>query len=140
MKKLVIILGFCTYGFFLNAQGIIRYVTPNGNPATEGNDTNAISWTAACNDLQAVINASDSGDQVWVGTGTYMPIRPANNLLVVDSFNRNNAFVLKNGVALYGGFDGVETSIEERTLAVNGIGSNGKNCPHRWEQLIRHIM
>jgi hypothetical protein len=49
---------------------------------------------------------SIAGDTLWVAKGTYQP----------DS---NAAFNLKNGVAIYGGFTGVETTLAARNWATN---------------------
>lgn len=68
------------------------------------------SWANASGNLQAMINASASGDQVWVAQGTYKPGGNANT-------NRNVSFSMKNGVAIYGGFAGNEGSLSQRVLA-----------------------
>lgn len=86
-----------------------RYVSATGSGSGS-------SWANASNDLQLMINQSAAGDQVWVTAGTYKPNRPANNLGTIASANRNNAFVLKSGVKVYGGFMGTETTIAQRNL------------------------
>src|SRR5690606_595155 len=65
------------------------------------------------------INQSCTGDSIWVAQGTYLPIRPADNLYVVDTANRDNAFVLRNGVKIFGGFNGTETSFSQRNWTIN---------------------
>ena len=77
----------------------IRYVKQGGSGSGDGS-----SWADASGDLQEMINASTAGDEIWVAAGTYHPNRPANNLSTIDAANRNNAFVLKAGVSLLGGF------------------------------------
>ncbi|MDR1984229.1 MAG: right-handed parallel beta-helix repeat-containing protein, partial [Prevotellaceae bacterium] len=42
--------------------------------------------------------------QIWVAEGTYYPTRAANNLDSINPANRDNAFVLVEGVKIYGGF------------------------------------
>jgi hypothetical protein len=76
---------------------------------------NSTSWEIACSVLQAVIDASSSGDMVFVAEGVYIPIRPANNRTVIDMNNRNNAFVLKDGVGVYGGFPADANDTEHRS-------------------------
>ncbi|MBX2893174.1 MAG: hypothetical protein KF734_19845 [Saprospiraceae bacterium] len=66
----------------------IRYVKPSGS----GDGT---SWANASGDLQAMIDASASGDEVWVAAGVYKPTTGA---------DRTISFSLKSGVAVYGGF------------------------------------
>lgn len=92
-----------------NAQ-VIRYVRYDGSG-------NGGTWGSASNDLQLMINNSVPGDQVWVATGTYLPVRPAYDLTITDPKNRNNAFVMKAGVKIYGGFKGIESSLSERKFA-----------------------
>ena len=95
---LTIILAFIALS--LNAQ-TIRYVRQTGAPAADGLD-----WTASpSNDLQAMINISNAGDTICVSTGIYKPNRPANDLNNTSTpNNRDNAFVLKTGVVILGGF------------------------------------
>jgi hypothetical protein len=78
-------------------MGAVRYVKTTGT----GNGEN--SWGNASNDLQAVINASASGDEVWVFAGIYKPKDTAVDGATGDG-GRDNAFVLKAGVKIYGGF------------------------------------
>jgi hypothetical protein len=66
------------------------------------------SWATALNDLQAALTAAQPGDEIWVQQGVYKP-HPTNRAI---SFN------LKNGVALYGGFTGVEESLLQRNPAL----------------------
>lgn len=69
---------------------------------------NGTSWTDAYTDLQDALSAPPvSGDEIWVADGTYKP--------------RTTywALSLKNGVAIYGGFSGVETSLEQRDWRTN---------------------
>ncbi|MBC3792159.1 putative Ig domain-containing protein [Spirosoma utsteinense] len=78
----------------------IRYV----KSAATGNGS---SWANASGDLQAMINASSNGQQVWVATGTYKPGGNANT-------DRTVSFAMKNGVNMYGGFVGNETALGAR--------------------------
>lgn len=91
----------------------IRYVTATGTG-------NGSSWATASGDIQAMINASDPGDQIWVATGTYKPNRKTDALETVSPNDRNNSFVLKNGIKLYGSFAGTETALAERVLPTGG--------------------
>lgn len=77
----------------------IRYVKANG--AGDGS-----SWANASNDLQLMINQSDAGDEIRVAGGTYNPIRPDTNTAVITLNNRRNAFVMKSGVPVHGGYFG----------------------------------
>ncbi|MBD2704849.1 hypothetical protein IC229_29730 [Spirosoma sp. BT702] len=81
----------------------IRYVKPVASGNGSGN-----SWANASGDLQAMINAANV-QQVWVARGTYKPGGNANT-------NTTISFSMKNGVAIYGGFEGNETSLDRRVL------------------------
>jgi hypothetical protein len=69
--------------------------------------------------------------EIWVADGMYKP---------TDATDRSATFQLQSGLAIYGGFDGGETSLDERNIgAANptflsgniGLpGDNGDNCYH----------
>jgi hypothetical protein len=87
--------------------GPIVYVTPTGAGLQNGSNwANAFSGTQ----VQLAINtAANCGSQVWVAKGTYYPTADASgNLAPVDP--RTKTFVMKNGVAIYGGFLGNEAA------------------------------
>ncbi|QXD16669.1 T9SS type A sorting domain-containing protein [Rhodocaloribacter litoris] len=73
------------------------------------------SWAAAYPSLQDALAAAQAGDEIWVASGTYRPDQGAG----LTPGDRSASFVLKEGVALYGGFSGTETSREERDWEVN---------------------
>lgn len=75
--------------------------------AAPGN--NGLSWETAFSDLQSALTKSRAGDEVWVATGTY---KPAAN-------GTSASFIIKNGVAVYGGFVGTENSLSERNWRKN---------------------
>ncbi|MFD1143605.1 choice-of-anchor Q domain-containing protein [Larkinella insperata] len=77
-----------------------RFVKPGGAGNRSGTD-----WSNASGDLQAMINASSAGQEVWVAAGTYKP---------TTGTDRSISFSMKEGVALYGGFVGTETSLTAR--------------------------
>ncbi|MDR2472343.1 MAG: hypothetical protein LBD53_02100, partial [Tannerella sp.] len=52
-----------------------RYVAPTGSSTYTGLN----GWSNASNDLQAMINASTVGDEIWVYAGMYKPNRPFDN-------------------------------------------------------------
>ena len=73
--------------------------------ATGGN--NGTDWANAYTDLQSALG--DTCSEIWVAAGTYKP----------DASDRTKSFVLKDNTAIYGGFNGTETMLSERNLAVN---------------------
>ncbi|MDD5371032.1 MAG: choice-of-anchor Q domain-containing protein, partial [Anaerolineaceae bacterium] len=80
--------------------------------AQDGKTTGACdSWANACT-LQFAITTAQTGDEIWVKAGDYIP---TNRTSISDA--RSVTFQLKNGVAIYGGFAGTETDINERNLA-----------------------
>ncbi|MCG2784934.1 MAG: hypothetical protein L6461_07490 [Anaerolineae bacterium] len=92
----------------------------NINAAGSNNGT---SWTNAYTDLQSAL--SDTCTEIWVAEGTYTP----------HTSNRDVSFELKNGVALYGGFTGIEPNLEERNWTINstilsGDIDSGENSYH----------
>jgi len=80
------------------------------------------SWANAFADLQDALAIAQYGDTVWVAQGAYYP---------TGDDNRNVSFELPNGVALFGGFTGVEAALDERdwetneTILSGGIGTPG---------------
>ena len=100
----------------------VRYVK-------SGATGNGSSWVNASGDLQAVINESSDGDQIWVAAGTYVPNRRIDNINSVSPGNRDNSFVVSKNIQIYGGFAGHETGIGERTgndnrTILNGVTGN----------------
>ncbi len=79
---------------------------------TGGTGTGTTGWANAAGPAQlaTIIAAAVSGDQVWVARGTYFPTTGA---------ARASAFILKSGVAVYGGFAGTETVLTARNWVTN---------------------
>lgn len=72
------------------------------------------SWEDAFDNLQSALEVAQSGQQIWLATGTYKPttkIDPADD--------RTATFQLKNNVAIYGGFHGTEADLAERDWKAN---------------------
>jgi hypothetical protein len=81
------------------------------------------SWGTAYQSIQEALDYAQKSDkEVWVAEGTYRPT--AGN-------DKNISFELREGVSLYGGFNGTETMIEQRdwkkneTILTGDIGKQG---------------
>ncbi len=118
LKKIGLLICCITSSVFSHA--IVRYVK-TGGAGTAPYTT----WATASNDLQAVINACSAGDEIWIAAGTYKPNRRADALTVITTTDRNDAFVLKNGVKVYGGFTGVEVLLSQRNSTTNVVTLSG---------------
>ena len=92
------------------------YVTESGSGLQNGT-----SWANAFSaaQLQSAINLGVP--QVWVAAGTYKP---------TTGSDRSISFAMKNGVTIYGGFNGTETFLGQRnwntniTILSGDIGTN----------------
>ncbi|MBK9109586.1 MAG: HYR domain-containing protein [Saprospiraceae bacterium] len=93
-----------------NCLAAIRYVKPIATGSEDGS-----SWANASNDIQAMINASSAGDEIWVAAGTYYPLYEPDG---TTNAPRDFTFYLKNGVKVYGSFAGTETNLSERNLSL----------------------
>jgi len=84
-----------------------------------GEVADALHYAKTLNEL-----AAGTVKEIWVAGGKYRPLYTADTDSNVNPDDRNNAFVLLNGVSLYGGFNGTETSLDARTnmpTAGNGL-------------------
>jgi len=73
------------------------------------------SWTDAFSSLQDALAEAIAGDETWVAAGIYHPDQGQ----VITLGDRAATFVLKDSVAIYGGFVGTETRREERDWEAN---------------------
>ncbi len=80
------------------AEGV-TYVNQNASGSNSGN-----SWQNAYSDLNVAIDMTVSGE-IWVAAGSYKPSQGG---------ARDATFTMKSNVALYGGFSGSETVLEQR--------------------------
>jgi hypothetical protein len=84
----------------VDSNRTLYFVKPSGNDAAAGT-----SWATAFATLQQALSVASAGSQIWVAKGTYKP---------TTTSDRSISFQLKNGVAVFGGFAGTETSLNQR--------------------------
>lgn len=92
------------------AANPIVYVNINAS-----GDENGSSWADAFLSLQDALLEPPSGAEIWVAAGVYYPDV---GFLEGDN-NRQSTFHLQNGIALYGGFAGNESSRGARDWETN---------------------
>lgn len=97
--------------FFFALLSVFPLVAQKGQTfyVKEGAMGDGTSWASAIGDLQGAIDMAQTGAEIWIAKGTYKAKR-----LIKSSKKRSFAFILKEGVSLYGGFEGIETKKEER--------------------------
>ena len=88
----------------------IMYVDASAGGAGTGSN-----WTDAFPKLQDALAAAASGDEIWVAAGVYYP--DVGGGMTDD--DRTMTFTMINGVGVYGGFAGTETSRAQRDWAAN---------------------
>ena len=130
MKKMpaFVLLFMCLSLLSATAGAQTTWYVDAARPDNSGAGT---SWATAEKELQVAIDEAVSGDSVWVKAGTYKP---------TTGTDRNASFVLKEGVAVYGGFAGTETQLFQRNDIYNitilsgdllgndvGFTNNGEN-------------
>ena len=81
MKKSLLLLILCAAA--LSASATVRYVSPSGSDSNDG-----LSWANAKASVKTAVNASSSGDEVYVAAGTY-----------------NEMVSIKDGVNIRGGYN-----------------------------------
>jgi hypothetical protein len=82
----------------------VLYVRPGGISST------CSSWERAC-ELQTALYVATAGKEIWAAAGIYTPAR--------SDRSPAETFQLVNGVAVYGGFTGTETSRDQRDWQTN---------------------
>ncbi len=123
----------CSFNIDNDGRHIPLYVDADAPGLDNGSD-----WGNAYNDLQdalsnpGVINGSVC--EIWVASGIYAPAPPGGD--------RSASFHMRSGLAVYGGFLGTESVLEERPLAFNqtiltgdlnqddGVVGNSDNSRH----------
>ena len=100
-------------------EPMVYYVDDDANGANDGS-----SWADAFTHPQEAMDVAAAGDQVWVRMGTYTPMSSSNA----------DVLYMKDGVDIYGGFDGNEASLSERDYANNITKLDG--CGDAWHVVV----
>ena len=79
------------------------------------------SWENAMGSLHKALSIAEPGTQIWIAQGTYFPIECKN----CSPAERTISFQVPNGIQLYGGFSGTETSISQRNWKANPTQLSG---------------
>lgn len=120
----ILLIHFC---FSSPSNGTVSYVDAD---ATGNNDGS--SWNDAYQRLENAIAAASPGDTLWIAQGTYKP--------AFDG-DRSVSFHIEKPLALYGGFQGNETTLLERdpanfiTLLSGDIGLEGDSLDNSYRIL-----
>ena len=104
MRRILLLLTVCTAALCVSAA--VRYVSPTGN-----DDNNGQSWENAKATVMAAVNASASGDEVYVAAGTYP-----------------ETITGKSGVNIRGGYDPATNKQDVDNLKTI-IDGTGKGSP-----------
>ncbi|HMX40007.1 MAG TPA: hypothetical protein PK971_16880 [Saprospiraceae bacterium] len=99
MKNILLLLLVLTAAGPLSAQHRI-YVRAAATGANTGQN-----WADAYTNLHTALDAAQPGDSIWAAAGTYKP---------AVGTARDSSFLLKSGVALFGGFSGTESTLAQR--------------------------
>jgi gliding motility-associated-like protein len=102
--------------FFLLLATVFTYANPIYVDVDATGINDGSSWTDAYPDLQEALDAAQSGDTVWIAEGAYFPTTDGNRFI---------SFSIPDNVALYGGFEGVEATLDERNWEANTVILSG---------------
>ncbi len=99
----------------LTATTRVTIKCPNGRCYVDANVmppviSTGLSWRTAYTNLQDALAVARNGDEIWVAAGVYYPDEGGGQ----TNNDRGASFVLTDGVKIYGGFAGTETSRSQR--------------------------
>lgn len=106
MKNLLFFLSLSFISFSLSSHAQTIYVDADAMGSNDGS-----TWNNAFVDLGDALAMAISGQEIWVAEGVYRPGGAVPN--------RESSFVIPDGVELYGGFTGNESTLDERNVQLN---------------------
>jgi uncharacterized delta-60 repeat protein len=83
--------------FYVFAPPVIHYAKPQATGTSD-----CLSWDNACT-LITALSSAISGDQIWVKAGVHYP-----------GTQIESSFHLRDGISVFGGFDGTESKLNQR--------------------------
>ncbi len=108
-----------TLSHLVAAAEVVIHVSPDGDDANDGS-----SWAAAKRTIGAAVSMSSpvpgEAREIWVARGIWQ-----GGQLVETPYTERIRLADLDGIALYGGFDGTEMSVEERSSARTVIDNAG---------------
>ncbi|MCB0688308.1 MAG: hypothetical protein KDC53_17340 [Saprospiraceae bacterium] len=109
----------CTFLFFWLSPDITHtqntwYVIEGGAGTADGT-----SWVNATGEVQEAIDSAGTGDQIWVAAGMYYPTKIFDSDGSGSLTPREKTIYISKNIAMYGGFSGVENSLDERDWQSN---------------------
>jgi len=115
-RRLRLLFLFVMAGVEWSSADVGEHVVYVAAEATGANDGS--SWADAYTDLQSALDHAEASagaiTEIWVAAGTYVPSKRT------DATDRRSAtFMLIDGVSVYGGFAGWESSIDQRNIEDN---------------------
>ena len=102
-------------GLTYSGSGIV-YVDQNVN----GGNGSGSDWENALTDLQAALDIAQNcadANEIWVAQGVYYPTRNLSGALTSE--RGATFFIHRDGMQIYGGFEGGETDLSERNIEQN---------------------
>jgi hypothetical protein len=101
-----------------HAGGVPSNALAVSDSAAPGGD--GLQWSTAFNTIQAAVNAAIASGgtrtEIWVESGTY---RPTQSFSTAPGNIPVYSLEIRGGVAVYGGFNGTETSRDQRDIVNN---------------------
>jgi hypothetical protein len=127
MKRKIYVLSIALLAGLMACTTIVAQVSY----VKAGGTGTGTSWADASGNLQAIINASAANSQIWVSAGTYYP---------TTTTDRYISFIMKNGVAILGGFPNTgnpaltdrnwEANVTILSADIGVTGNNSDNSNH----------
>ncbi|CAG5000249.1 hypothetical protein DYBT9275_02424 [Dyadobacter sp. CECT 9275] len=110
-------IGAYEYSLILSTLYVREELTTGNNNGTSWND--AYQGKGGLSEALYYARQNQGVKNIWVAKGTYTPTRRGDNFDKSNPDDKNNTFVLVEGVKVYGGFAGTETSLDERDWGNN---------------------